>query len=117
MNQEQKTGLDAAACSAWIPITEQMPKPTLKVMVCGHYNNGNRWRALARWMPAGSIDATMWDDQPEDWWDEDGNNCTNPTAGWWEESIELEVMAQLENVTHWMPHPSLPNAKVEARDQ
>ena len=60
------------------------------------------------------MDASDWPDPPEDWWDEDGNTCTNPEAGWYEANLETEVNYLLHNVTHWMPippHPS-PNTKM-----
>ena len=99
-----------ALFGSWTPITERMPKSGRKVIVCGHYSNGNPWRAMARWQPAGTIDAEMWDEYPDDWEDEDGDRITNPHDLWLEESAELEQTGFLENVTHWMPLPILPNA-------
>lgn len=93
----------------WIPTSEQMPPVGKKVIVCGHWQNGNRWLAMARWQPAKTIDASMWDEYPEDWEDEDGDAITNPHDLWLEESVELETTGFLENVTHWMPKPDLPN--------
>ena len=110
-------GLGGSNCSAiWIDANAQKPTTGKKVIVCGHYSNGNRWRALAKWQPAGTIDAELWDETPDDWWDEDGNVCTNPHDVWFEESVELETTGFLENVTHWMPLPDMPNAEVSHRD-
>lgn len=95
----------------WFCVNTQKPKVGKKVLVCGHYSNGNRWIALARWQPAGTIDAEPWDETPDDWWNEDGNVCTNPQDVWLEESVELETTGFLENVTHWMHIPALLNAK------
>jgi hypothetical protein len=103
------SGSDAPTCSAWTPITEKMPQVGRKVLVCGHYRNGNRWIACARWQPAKTIDAEMWDECPDDWEDEDGDTITNPHDLWLEESVELETTGFLENVTHWMEKPDLPN--------
>lgn len=96
----------------WTPIGEQMPKAGKKVLVCGHYENGNRWRTIAEWWPAGTMSAEHWDDPPEEWWDENGNNCLCPHDAWWESQVEAETMWQLSNVTHWQPLPSFPNTKL-----
>jgi hypothetical protein len=97
----------------WTPITEQLPKIGHKVLVSGQSDTGHRWRSIARWQPAGTIDATFWDDQPEGWWDESGDVCTNPTDEWMEDSIEAEVVYPLHNVTHWMHLPPLPNVQAQ----
>lgn len=55
------------------------------------------------------MDASDWDDPPEDWWDEDGDKCTNPEPGWYESQIETETNYLLTGVTHWMPLPPSPN--------
>lgn len=65
----------------------------------------------------GSLDAEMWDDPPEDWWDEDGGMCVNPEDGWWELPVEIEQIAELKNVTHWMPLPSVPNTPDEGQPE
>lgn len=95
--------------SAWEDASVCKPKSGRKVIVCGHWGNGHRWRTIAAWYPAGTLDATMWDDPPEEWWDEQENTATNPTDGWMEEPIEGERMYELENVTHWMLLPEMPN--------
>jgi hypothetical protein len=91
---------------------KQKPKVGKKVIVCGHWSNGNRWRTIATWQPAGSIDVTCWMILPEDWWDEDGNVCTNPTDEWSESPVEGKRSYGLENVTHWMPLPDMPNSSL-----
>jgi hypothetical protein len=96
----------------WIDANAQKPTTGKKVIVCGHWDNGNRWRTVAKWQPAGTIDASCWDDPPEDWWDEDGEVCTNPTDEWTEEAIEGERCYGLSNVTHWMHFPDMPNTEV-----
>src|SRR5690606_33656234 len=68
----------ATGSDHWIPVGEQRPKKGQKVFVCGHWNNGNRWRTIAEWWPAGTMDASNSDDPPEEWWDEDGNECRCP---------------------------------------
>ena len=73
----------------WIDASVEKPKTGRKVIVCGQLKNGNRWRAMAAWYPARSC----------------------PDAAWWETSVEIEEMCQLENVTHWMPLPSMPNTQ------
>ena len=99
----------AAGSGGWTPVGEEMPKRGQKVLVCGHWSNGNRWRTIAEWWPAGTMDASDWDDPPEDWWDVDGNTCINLEAGWYESRVEAETMWALSNVTHWMPLPDFPN--------
>ena len=96
----------------WTPVCESMPKTGKKVLVCGHWNNGNRWRTIAEWWPAGTLDASNWDDPPEEWWDEDGNECRCPDDGWWESQVEAETMWGLSNITHWQPLPSFPNTEM-----
>lgn len=93
----------------WINAAKQKPRPGRKVLVCGQWQNGNRWRGTATWQPAGTMDATCWDDPPEDWWDEDGTVCVNPTDEWFEATIESESGWILEHVTHWMPLPKMPH--------
>jgi len=117
MNTQQNSARDSVESTAlfgiWVDAATQEPKTGTKVIVCGHYSNGNRWRALAKWQPAGTIDAEMWEDTPDEWWDEDGNVCTNPHDVWFEESVELETTGLLENVTHWMPLPDMPNDQAQ----
>jgi hypothetical protein len=94
---------------AWLSVNETMPRRNLKVLILGSYVNGKRYRAIGKWTDGKSWDATYWDDCPEEWWDEDGNQALVP-EGWWEYSVELEEIARLENVTHWMSLPEIPNA-------
>lgn len=101
----------SAVFGIWVDAKTNKPETGNKVLVCGHWDNGNRWRALAKWQPAGTIDAHAWDDPPEEWWDEEECVCRNPTDEWMEESIEAEVVYPLSNVTHWMPLPAMPNDK------
>ena len=107
-NDQAKPGCPPATGSAWQNASDCKPKTGCKVLVCGHWDNGKRWRTMAAWYPAGTLDATMWDDPPEDWWDEQENTATNPEDGWMEMPIEGEQMYGLENVTHWMPLPEMP---------
>lgn len=112
-NEQLKGLYPSTPCSAsWIRITDEIPNTGIKVIVCGHYSTGQQWRAMARWQPARTIDATYWDPYPEDWEDDDGNTITNPYDVWLEESVELEATGFLENVTHWMPLPSLPTCSL-----
>ena len=119
MKKTQNTDRDSVESTAlfdiWMDAEKQKPKVGKKVIVCGHWSNGNRWRTIATWQPAGSIDASCWDETPDDWWDEDGNVCTNPYDVWFEESVELETTGFLENVTHWMLLPDMPNGMDEGR--
>lgn len=97
----------------WISASEQLPKTGQRVLVVAQ-NGMHQWRTVAQYWPAGTMDASDWDDPPEDWWDADGNTCTNPEAGWYESQLETEVNYHLRGVTHWMPlppHPS-PNKQV-----
>ena len=64
----------------------------------------------------GTMDASEWDDPPEDWWDADGNTCTNPEAGWYESQLETEVNYHLRGVTHWMPLPPHPSPNIRRSD-
>ena len=66
---------------------------------------------LAQYWPAGTMDASHWDNPPEDWWDESGDKCTNPEPGWYEAQIETETNYLLTGVSHWMPLPPSPNTK------
>lgn len=104
----------SALFGIWIEVEKEKPKPGRKVLVCGK-NEGARspYRALATWQPKGTLDAEMWDEPPEDWWDETDSVCANPNDGWWEEPVEIEQIAELNNVTHWMPLPGMPNDKGE----
>lgn len=95
-------------CSAWTDAEKEKPEPRKKVLVCGKYDNGKRWRTTAAWYPKGTLDASMWDDPPEDWWDNETDTCTNPEDGWQEEPIEGEMVYELKGVTHWMPLPEMP---------
>jgi hypothetical protein len=108
-NIERGSVESTALFGIWVDAATQKPKTGKKVLVCGHYSNGSRWRALATWQPAGTIGAELWDETPDDWWNEDGNACTNPHDVWFEESVELETTGFLENVTHWTPLPDMPN--------
>jgi len=102
----------APGSADWISVSDRMPANGRKVLVVGHWDNGNRWRTIAEWWPAGTLDASNWDDPPDEWWDENGGDCRCPEAAWWESQVEAETMWQLSNVTHWMPIPCLPNAKL-----
>lgn len=72
-------------------------------------NGMHPWCTVAQYWPAGTLDAGDWDDPPDDWWDADGNTCTNPEAGWYESQIETGVQYCLHGVTHWMPLPPKPS--------
>jgi hypothetical protein len=87
----------------WIRVSAKLPEVGEKVLVCGHWDNGNKWTALAKWHPAGSIDCSTWDEVPDDWVDD-----TNPHDEWMEEPIESEQSFSLRNVTHWMTLPDKP---------
>lgn len=93
----------------WVPVSERMPADRQRVLVA-HLNGIHVWRAIATYWPAGTMDASMWDDPPDDWWDESGNKCVCPDAGWWEECFSVEGASMLDNVTHWMPLPPSPNS-------
>ena len=112
---EQVTGegCPEATCSAWIPIAERLPKVGRRVLVCLEYGEGRRHITIASWQPAKSIDANYWEDVPDDWEDEDGETITNPNDLWLENPLEIEQCGFVENVTHWMPIPSLPNAQTD----
>ena len=114
--------LDGGRCAAaalfgvWVPVSERLPKTGRRVLVAAQ-NGKNIWRTVGEYWPAGTMDASNWDDPPEDWWDEDGNNCTNPESGWYESYIEAEMNHRLTGVTLWsplLPLPS-PNASDEPR--
>ena len=95
----------------WVPVAERLPAKGRRVLVAC-LNGIHVWRAIATYWPAGTMDATMWDDPPDDWWDEGGNKCVCPDAGWWEECFAVDGASMLENVTHWMPLPASPNNKL-----
>ena len=103
-----------ATCSAWIPITERLPKVGKKVMVCCTYRD-RQFMTIAKWQPARTIDGQFWEDYPEEWEEEDEDMITNPTDLWVESPLEIEQCGFVENVTHWMTLPSLPNAEVRDR--
>jgi hypothetical protein len=115
MNTQQNSARDSVESTdlfgIWVDAATQKPETGKKVIVCGHWSNGNRWRTIATWQPAGTVDASMWDETPDDWWDEEGNVCTNPTDEWSESPVEGERSYALENVTHWMPLPDMPNRR------
>ena len=96
----------------WIPVADQLPKTGQRVLVTA-LNGLHVWRTVAQYWPAGTMDASDWDDPPEDWWDTDGNTCTNPEPGWYEAQIETEVQYLLHGVSHWMPLPPSPNTQGE----
>lgn len=74
---------------------------------------------MARWYPAGTLDASMWDDPPEEWWNdgESGEQCSPPYDAWWEESVEIEETRELEDVTHWHPMLKMPQHPYTQNDQ
>jgi hypothetical protein len=95
----------------WVPVAEGLPKAGRRVLVTA-LNGIHVWRTVAQYWPAGTMDASNWDDPPEDWWDKDGDKCTNPEPGWYESQIETEVSYQLTGVSHWMALPPSPNNPV-----
>jgi len=113
MNTEPTPTLAAVApattCSAWISIAERYPKVGRRVLVCYQYTD-RRLMTIAKWQPAKTIDGQFWDDYPEEWEDADEDAITNPTDLWVEYPLEIEQCGFVENVTHWMPLPFLPNA-------
>jgi len=109
--QPADEGLDDAICSAWTPVTERLPKVGRRVLVCLEYGENRRHITIASWQPAQSIDANYWEEYPEDWEEEDGDIITNPTDLWLENPLEVEQCGFVENVTHWMDLPSLPNGE------
>lgn len=92
-------------------IADGMPRNGQRVLVAC-LNGVHVWRTVAEYWAAGTMDASNWDDPPEDWWDEDGDKCTNPDAGWWESPVEGETKWELSGVSLWMPLPALPNNQV-----
>ena len=95
--------------AAWIAVEEQLPRTGQRVLVVAQ-NGLHAWQTVAQYWPAGTMDASDWDDPPEDWWDADCEKCTNPEAGWYESQIETGVNYQLNDVTHWMQLPTKPDA-------
>lgn len=79
----------------------------MRVLVAA-LNGIHVWRTVGEYWPAGTMDASDWDDPPEDWWDEDGDKCTNPEPGWYESQIEAEISYELNGVSYWMALPPLP---------
>ena len=98
------------AVTQWVPVSERLPKTGQRVLVTA-LNGIHVWRTVAQYWPAGTMDASDWDDPPDDWWDEDGNKCTNPEAGWYESQVESEVNYLLSGVSHWMPLPDVATTK------
>ena len=92
----------------WVSVADRLPATGRRVLVTA-LNGMHVWRTVAQYWPAGTMDASNWDDPPDDWWDEDGNKCTNPEPGWYESQIETETNYQLTGVAHWMPLPPSPN--------
>lgn len=92
------------AARPWIPVAERMPDTGRRVFVFCE----NGWRIIARWYPAGTFDASNWDDPPDQWWDESGNMCRCPDDGWWESAHHSDNAYMVHNVTHWMPLPEKP---------
>jgi hypothetical protein len=97
-----------ALFGVWVPVDERLPKAGLRVLVTALIGI-HVWRTVGEYWPAGTMDASNWDDPPEDWWDEDGDTCTNPEPGWYESQIETGINYQLHGVAHWMPLPAAPN--------
>jgi hypothetical protein len=108
-NAEERLALTTG--SAWISIAERLPKVGKRVLVCCQYTD-RRLVTIAKWQPAKTIDGQFWDDYPEEWEDDDGDTITNPTDLWVEYPLEIEQCGFVENVTHWMPLPSLPNREL-----
>lgn len=93
----------------WIPCSEKMPKTGQRVLAYGYDNNPDHaWRFIAKWMPAGTLDAKDWDMPPDEWWDEEGEKCMCPFDAWWEDPYTTDNCSHVFNVTHWMELPSVP---------
>ena len=99
-----------ALFGSWTPITERLPKVGRRVLVCCQYTD-RRLVTIAKWQPAKTIDGQFWDDYPAEWEDADEDTITNPTDLWVEYPLEIEQCGFVENVTHWMPLPSLLNSQ------
>ena len=99
-----------ALFGVWVPVAESLPKTGQRVLVTA-LNGIHVWRTVAQYWPAGTMDASHWDNPPDDWWDESGDKCTNPEPGWYEAQIETETNYLLTGVSHWMPLPPSPNTK------
>ena len=76
--QEAGEGCSGATCSAWVPITERLPKVGRRVLVCCQYTD-RQLITIAKWQPSKTIDGQFWDDYPEEWEDADEDLITNPT--------------------------------------
>ena len=96
--------------SQWVPVAERLPKTGRRVLVAA-LNGIHVWQTVAQYWPAGTMDASNWDDAPDDWWDEDSGKCTNPEPGWYESQIETETEYLLTGVSHWMTLPALAATK------
>lgn len=96
---------------AWVPVSERMPKPGVKVLVLYANNYGRARRTCAHYSPKHTIDASTWDEgEPDE--TEDG---TFEPEGWWEEPVEIErVQFIADEVTHWMPLPAFPDTAAPA---
>jgi hypothetical protein len=106
----------ASAFGVWVPVAERLPKAGRRVFVTA-LNGVHLWPTVGEYWPAGTMDASNWDDPPDEWWDEDGDKCTNPEPGWYESPLEPEMKYELTSVTHWMPLPPLPDTRNQPRDE
>ncbi len=91
----------------WIPVSERLPKPGVKVIVFYFNSHGLGRRTFAHHAPRHTISAAHWDEDVEV--DETEDGSFEP-EGWWETPVEGEFLSFISDpVTHWMFLPEPPN--------
>lgn len=116
------SALQAQAERRWIPVTERLPKPEVRVLICAEshvtgktykhiaaamYEDGTVWREESTWNFNDLDNYDTYDEEQDDW---------KIPEGWWEYTIyngEEGNYPVDDFVTHWMPLPEPPKEENE----